>query len=140
VWDAWTGEPISPPLPHRDAALHAIFSPDGRRLATLASSGEMRIWNAATGEPITMPIPHAHRHDLGRLSFSPDGKRLLVATGADEVRLYDLTPESGSVTELRLRAQLLSGKRFDSAGSITPLDSASLSNVWRELRARLEDR
>ncbi len=34
VWDAATGQPITPPMKHEDNVSHAAFSPDGRRVVT----------------------------------------------------------------------------------------------------------
>src|SRR5262249_12217500 len=114
---------------------HAVFSPDGARLATLTIAGDVRLWSAETGEPITPPIPHPHSENRGRLSFSPEGKRLLVATGSNMVWLRDFSPERSSLAELTQRAQVLSGRRLEPSGGVTALDSASLSHAWERLRA-----
>src|SRR5688572_7052674 len=39
VWDGFTGDPISPPLQHPHEVYHAVFTPDGARLATLTIGG-----------------------------------------------------------------------------------------------------
>jgi tetratricopeptide (TPR) repeat protein len=43
VWDAATGEPVTPPLLHHGPVAHAAFSPDGTRLATAGARGA-RLW------------------------------------------------------------------------------------------------
>jgi len=131
VWDGFTAAPVTPPLIHAHEVYHAVFSPDDRRLATLTTGGDVRLWSADTGEPITAPITHPHAHQRGRLCFSPDGRRLLIASGGPGAYLREFVPEQASIAELLLQAQVLSGRTLNSSG----LDSASLSNAWKQLRA-----
>ena len=44
VWDASTGDPISPPLPHGGDVTRVAFSPDGHRLVTGGLDGKARVW------------------------------------------------------------------------------------------------
>jgi WD40 repeat protein len=85
VWDSETGQPITPPLFHRDGVADVAFSPDGRLLATAHEDDVARLWNAQTGEPMTAPLRHAER-ELFCAAFSPDGTRLATA-GRDSVFL-----------------------------------------------------
>jgi tetratricopeptide (TPR) repeat protein len=48
VWDAHTGEQVTPPLAHADDVLCAAFSPDGTRLATGGVDSVVRIWRLST--------------------------------------------------------------------------------------------
>ena len=61
VWDAATGEPVTPPLAHRRRVTRVAFSPDGHRLATACRDGTARVWDAATGRPVTYSLPHEAR-------------------------------------------------------------------------------
>lgn len=135
VWDGLTGEPITPPLPHVHEVYQALFSPDGARLATLTIEGDVRLWSAETGEPITPTIPHPSKHSRGRLSFSPDGRRLLIASGGDAAWSREFIPEKSSLAQLSQLADVLSGRRLDAAAGMTPLDSVTLSNDWKQVRA-----
>jgi WD40 repeat protein len=47
VWDAETGEPVSPPLPHNTSVIWADWSPDGREIVTCVSGGKIRIWDVS---------------------------------------------------------------------------------------------
>ena len=83
VWDAETGQPITPPLMHEDIVFivtSAQFSPDGQRLVTaclpiLASKATRR--DAETGQPMTLPLKHEEHH------FRPvqfDGECIVTAS------------------------------------------------------------
>jgi WD40 repeat protein len=45
VWDAFTGEAVSPPLRHDRAVRVLAFSPDSRRLLSAGDDGMARIWD-----------------------------------------------------------------------------------------------
>jgi WD40 repeat protein/serine/threonine protein kinase len=133
VWDAETGEPVSPWLRHPDEVSHVQVSPGGHLLATVTSPGDVQLWNPTTGEPITRSIRHGHRGAKGRVGFSADGRQLLVATGADEYWIHDLTPATSALEEFKLQAQVLSGRKLDADFGMVALDLTSLSNAWRQL-------
>jgi WD40 repeat protein len=44
VWDAQTGEPLTPPLKHAQQVVQASFSADGRAVVTASFDGTARIW------------------------------------------------------------------------------------------------
>ena len=70
----------------------AIFSPDGRRLATtshtLSGAGEAILWEAATGRQIRTFV--GSETSVGGLAFSPDGRRLLAGTAGREALIWDV--------------------------------------------------
>lgn len=75
--------PLGEPLLHDAAVNVAQFSPDGRRVVTLAANGA-RVWDAETGRALTPPL--RHQTNLLQARFSPDGERLLVfATNSVQV-------------------------------------------------------
>jgi WD40 repeat protein len=135
VWDASTGEAISPWLLQDYEGKHVVFSSDGARLATLARRGMVRLWSAITGEPITAPISYHRNTGDGWLDYSPDGHWLLVARGGNEAWLRELQPETASLEELKLLAQVLSCTEFDPAAGMVPLSELGLSQAWNHLRA-----
>jgi hypothetical protein len=88
VWDPKTGREITRLRGNGNAALAALFSPDGATLATADESGQdVQLWETATWKPRRrldcrgMPeLPFA---------FTPDGRGLWTATG-NELWQWDL--------------------------------------------------
>ncbi len=92
VWDAVTGEVVSPVLRHNDAVRRASLTPDGRRVLVVAGperdfdSCTVYLWDADTGRALLAPVKLASPQP-GRgygvrpaaATLSADGKRVLLA-------------------------------------------------------------
>jgi eukaryotic-like serine/threonine-protein kinase len=76
VWDARTGDPITPPIRHAGQVISARFSPNARWLVTASADSTARVWDARTGEPLSTPLKHPKR-PTGAL-FAPDGTNVLT--------------------------------------------------------------
>jgi WD40 repeat protein/serine/threonine protein kinase len=87
VWDAGTGEAVTPPLRHGHIVLKAAFSPDGRRVVTASHDGTARVWEASNGQAVTPVL--AHPGSVGDASFSPDGRWVVTASTDGTARLWD---------------------------------------------------
>ncbi len=75
--------------PPNDWVGEVVFTPDGRRVAAVATRSVV-IWNAATGdEEDSIERPSWSSRD--RLAVSPDG-RWLAVTEVGEVRIFDISP------------------------------------------------
>lgn len=71
-----------------DGIWHAVFSPDGKRMASAGSDDRVRIWDPASGE--LLDTLRGHGDDVDCVSFSPDGKTL-VSGGSDQtLRWWDV--------------------------------------------------
>jgi beta-lactamase regulating signal transducer with metallopeptidase domain/Tol biopolymer transport system component/5-hydroxyisourate hydrolase-like protein (transthyretin family) len=76
----------------------AVFSPDGRTLATTAGwdnprePGELVLWDVATGRP---RVVIRQESTIRTAAFSPDGRRLAIGDFAGQITLLD--PANGGV-------------------------------------------
>jgi WD40 repeat protein len=76
-------------LTHDDAVAAAVFSPDGRRVATASVDHTAKIWDAASGALIATLAGHTERVDA--IAFSPDGRSVATASADGTARLWDAT-------------------------------------------------
>lgn len=84
VWDAITGEPLTPPLVGIEF-VSAEFSPEGfgkpgrRRILTI-SPAQVMVWNVLTRQSVPMKLDHIRA--TGTASMSPDGDRVSIGMTA----------------------------------------------------------
>jgi WD40 repeat protein/tetratricopeptide (TPR) repeat protein/tRNA A-37 threonylcarbamoyl transferase component Bud32 len=65
----------------------AQFSPDGKRIVTVAADGTALVWDAQSGQPLTEPLRHGN--PLSSAQFTTDGKRI-VATAPLSAQVWDV--------------------------------------------------
>jgi len=111
IWDAATGQELTPPLWHEGWVDSAEFSPDGHEVVTgsagapsatwEARTGESDnhwaperrdsasaiIWDAHTGQRLFNPLRHGAR--VPSAQFSPDGLRVVTASWDKTARVWD---------------------------------------------------
>ncbi len=85
VWSAGRAELVYPPLVHEGPVTSAVFSADGRLIATSSADGTARVWEAATGKTLFLFRPGG---PVARVALSPDGKTLAAAVG-ERVQRWD---------------------------------------------------
>jgi len=145
VWDARSGQPVTPPLRHANDVYSAEFSPDGRWVLTGGRGSGFRIWNSTNGQPFAGLL---HRGSIRAASFSEDGKLLATATPDKAVRVWDVatgdpvTPPLAHPGEVFAAKFTPDGRRLltsSSVGSETsvrvwelPMDNRSVAD-WAQL-------
>ena len=83
LWDAATGEPADEPFQHTASIEAILFSPDGKKMYTLAGSSG-HVWDLETHKQIGKPLKHGSF--TRGAALSPDGK--LLATGCLDGGVY----------------------------------------------------
>jgi WD40 repeat protein len=104
VWRVSGGELVGNPLPTGAPGMMAEFSPDGRRLATLAMdrsrNSTLRVWDVASGTALMEP--HTMLSPVAALDFSPlGGRRVLTGSRSDALSLWSIGETPGGALELR---------------------------------------
>jgi WD40 repeat protein/Flp pilus assembly protein TadD len=74
---------------HEKSVTLATFSPDGRRVLTIAKDGKARLWDAATGKAIGEAL--AATGEITSAQFSRDGRRVATAGADSTARVWDAT-------------------------------------------------
>ncbi len=132
VWDAQTGEPLSPQLEHRGRVNSVRFSPDGRRLVTAIFGDDSRVWDAATGHALSEPL--RHREGCHYAEFSPDGEFAVTASADGTAAIWWVAvPPTPSPTWLPDLAEALAGRKLDEAGNSEVVPVEKLFQLKQEL-------
>ena len=90
LWDVKTGKAIRTFTGINSAVICAVFSPDGKRLATSGgfTDPSIHVWDIADGAELT--VLRGHTSGVGALAFSADGKRMVSGSVNNVVKVWDL--------------------------------------------------
>ena len=72
---------------HTSIIFSAVYSPNGRQLASASADGTVRIWDLATGKCVQILT---HTHWAIRAFFSPDGGQLFVSGMSSTIYVWDI--------------------------------------------------
>ena len=87
IRDALTGRVIRELNGHTDGVSKAVFSDDGKLIATASHDSTAIIWNTTTGEKL-LQFPHSDKLDFS--SFSRQNKFLLTVTENGLITVWDI--------------------------------------------------
>jgi WD40 repeat protein len=72
----------------------ALFSPDGKTLASGSSDGTAELWDLTSKTKLA--LLYGHSASVRSVAFSPDGKTLATASEDQTIKLWDATPRTDS--------------------------------------------
>ena len=126
IWDALTGDPLTPPLKHSKALFLVAFSPKGDCIVTTCGDQTAQVWDANTGKPLGPPLPHGQARSEVSLSaaFSPDGERVLTGGGDGTVRIWDFKTGQELIPLLE-HGKAIKDVEFDPTGELFAVASKS---------------
>ncbi len=76
-------------IKHPGQAANALFSPDGRSIASASGDSHAYLWDATTGDLLCSFT--GHKAGVNGLAFNADGSRLLTSGADKTVRVWDTT-------------------------------------------------
>jgi WD40 repeat protein len=95
TWDGQTGKALLVLEGHTGRVTQALWSPDGRTIATAGEDGTVRIWDARDSE--VLRIIETNAGIVWSLAWSPDGLRLVTGHEDNSLRFWEAT--SGKMLE-----------------------------------------
>jgi WD40 repeat protein len=120
----------SPPLNHQADYFALAYSPDGRHIASAASTGNVVVLDGKTGRLERELTGHAAGPNKG-VAFSPDGKMLATASWDRTVRIWN--PVSGE------QLRVLGGHREPVSGVAFSPDGRWLASAGNDRMVRIWD-
>jgi WD40 repeat protein len=119
LYDARTGEPITPLLRHQGNVRSTALSPDGRLVITSSEDHTARLWDTSLGLPLG---PDLSSSDRGHVSFSPDGHSVLMINDTGSLVRWEVpAPIEGTPERIRLAIEAATRASLDSFGTLRPL-------------------
>lgn len=141
VWRVEDGKQIAR-LPHQDSVWAAVFSPDGKYLATGSSDKTARIWEIEKGQEIARMV---HEGRVTKVAYSRDAKYLVTSVEkttdeqkAVDVWVWNTKGASAVATMVHDKGESVSGIAFSPNGRYLATASSGLAaRVWDQTSGEL---
>jgi WD40 repeat protein len=128
---------------HGGPVRSAVFSPDGKSIATAGEDKMVVLWDFETSETLFYSTMIAHPNFVMNLAFSPDGKFLATACKDGVARIYQVDDwkthegEWKPVAELHGHKKSIRGIAFSPDGSLIATGSEDNAvRIWSQRRDR----
>lgn len=96
LWDITAGKELDEFVGHTNRVFSAVFSPDGKTLATGSADQTVRLWDPTTHKQRVILAGHANA--VWAVTFSPDSKTVASASADRTVKLWDADTGKERVT------------------------------------------
>jgi len=116
IWDI-NGKLLATLAGFNDLSSEALFSPDGKLIATLSSTRVIKLWDASAGQELAaLSVQSDPSFRPDRLAFTPDGKRLALIGSSGWLGMldidkremvYSLKGKAGSVIQVNPPVKLI---------------------------------
>ena len=136
IWDAVTGEAVTPVLAHIGSVQRMAFTPDGSRAVLQDAKDQIEVFDAATGAVQSRRAPPG-KEPPGGPSLTPDGRAVVVVTRAgQDVEIRDAVTETRRGEPFR-HAGLVTGTAVSPDGTLLAVATADGSAfLWDIATAR----
>ncbi|HWO21217.1 MAG TPA: TIR domain-containing protein [Kofleriaceae bacterium] len=115
VWDAVSGEPVSPPIEHEARIAGAAFGADGEHVITASFDRTVRSSDMASGRPIALPFEHTR--EVLHVALDRGGQRIATATADGTARVWSVERERARSLSLAHARRWINGLAFDRGGA-----------------------
>ncbi len=88
VWDTTSGQALLTLRGHSGWVNEALYTPDGKTIATMSADGTAKLWDASTGE--LLRSFEGHLKEIWDGAISPDGRLLATASGDGTARVWEI--------------------------------------------------
>ena len=135
------GEDEEPPnrallrtMTHDNSVEDAVFSPEGRAIATASWDRTARVWSTPTGEPLTPSLSYPEQ--VQSAVFSPDGRSVIATSYGSPAHVWDAA--TGKLLPPELAQDHVRSAAFSPDGKIVATASDDYSaRLWDVATGRL---